>query len=69
MKECLKVLLNVSSFLSDLILFKVQLHHIINSKVYLFKGTLNINGNSNVENGDIHLSLRERDAPVKVNLC
>uniref|UniRef100_A0A336MED8 CSON000375 protein n=1 Tax=Culicoides sonorensis TaxID=179676 RepID=A0A336MED8_CULSO len=29
-------------------------------------GTLNINGNTDNENGDIDLSLRERDAPVKI---
>ena len=34
--------------------------------MYYFIGTLNINGNPSDENGDIDLSLRERDAPVKV---
>lgn len=29
-------------------------------------GRLRINGNSNVTNGDINLSLRERDAPVEI---
>lgn len=27
---------------------------------------MNINGNPSIENGDIYLSLRERDAPIKV---